>query len=306
MNLPRPLPLTLRFLLSLGLAACTAETNDNFTNPPPGPPATCTANPAVVGCTGGSVGYACAGDRPDDGDTSLVCSDGTPGAAGMTIYCCAPYGQYWSDCTVDTSIAGCVGDSFGFRCSGPESPDEADAALACSAGAASGERHALLLQLRGAATGRAPPTPPSRAAGRHNRLLVRGRGDALAAQSRARLRGGHVRRLLLRPRDPVAATCLKNPSPSRNCTNASVACSSRCRGSSPEPERRPRADRVQRRPDTGREHQLSPVEDQGGVPVLGRDDIAVLLRRCELALGADDAGLARNGTSGLGCAERTR
>jgi hypothetical protein len=137
MNPRLPLQLTVSLLLSCGLA-CTSTTVDNFENPPPGPPATCTENPAVVGCEGGSLGYTCAGNRPDDGDTNLVCSDGTPGAAGMMIYCCAPYGQYWSDCTVDTSIAGCVGDSFGFKCSGPESPDEADASLACSEGTASG------------------------------------------------------------------------------------------------------------------------------------------------------------------------
>jgi len=139
MNLRRPPPVTVSLLLlSLCLSACTSTTPDNFQNPPAGPPSTCTANAAVAGCSGGSVGYTCAGDRPDDGDTNLVCNDGTPGAAGMTIYCCAPYGQYWSECTVDTSVAGCAGDSFGFTCSGPESPADADASLACSAGTASG------------------------------------------------------------------------------------------------------------------------------------------------------------------------
>lgn len=139
-------------MLPLGLWACQSQTNDNFVNPPPGPPATCTVDTSVEGCSGGSVGYACSGDRPDDGDTNLVCSRGTPGAAGVTLYCCAPYGQYWSDCTVDTGIAGCVGDAFGFSCSGassvsgdpaiptpdPTSPADADATLACSASMPSG------------------------------------------------------------------------------------------------------------------------------------------------------------------------
>jgi hypothetical protein len=116
----------------------TEETNDNFVNPPPGPPADCTPSAAVAGCAGGSQGYVCTGDRPDDGDTNLVCSDGAPGAAGTTIYCCAPYGQYWSDCTVDTTIQGCVADAFGFRCTGPEGPADADTSLACTAGTASG------------------------------------------------------------------------------------------------------------------------------------------------------------------------
>jgi hypothetical protein len=125
-------------LLLCGLSACTATTADNFQNPPEGPPATCSANAAVAGCTGGSVGYACTSDRPDDGDENLVCSDGTPGAAGLTLYCCSPFGQYWSDCALDSSIAGCVGTWFGFSCSGPTSPDEADASLTCSAGIPSG------------------------------------------------------------------------------------------------------------------------------------------------------------------------
>ena len=75
----RPLSVAVALLLALGLAACTSQTDDNFENPPPGPPASCTVDPAVAGCSGGSVGYVCAGDRPDDGDTNLVCSDGTPG-----------------------------------------------------------------------------------------------------------------------------------------------------------------------------------------------------------------------------------
>jgi len=125
-------------LLLAGVAACTSQTNDNFENPPPGPPATCATSAAVPGCEGGSLGYVCTAGRPDAADTNLVCSDGTPGAAGSTIYCCAPYGQYWSECTVDTGIPGCVGNSFGFRCSGPETPGEADTSLACSAGTPSG------------------------------------------------------------------------------------------------------------------------------------------------------------------------
>jgi hypothetical protein len=138
MNPLRPLPVAVALLLSFGPLACTSQTNDNFDNPPPGPPSTCATDPAVTACSGGSVAYACSSDRPDHGDTNLVCDDGSPAAAGMTTYCCAPYGQYWSDCTVDTTVAGCTPASFGFRCSGPESPNEADASLACSAGTPSG------------------------------------------------------------------------------------------------------------------------------------------------------------------------
>jgi hypothetical protein len=120
------------------VSACTVHTEDNFTNPPPGPPASCTTVAALDGCSGGSVSYTCTGDRPDDGDTSLVCSKGTPGASGTTLYCCAPYGQPYSECTVNTTIAGCNGYSIGFACSGETAPDQADSALTCSPGEASG------------------------------------------------------------------------------------------------------------------------------------------------------------------------
>jgi hypothetical protein len=138
MNPLRPLLVASPLLFALAVTGCTSQTNDNFENPPPGPPASCTMSAAVTGCAGGSVGFVCAGDRPDDGDTNLVCDDGVPGAGGTTVYCCAPFGQYWNECTVDTHVPGCADDAFGFRCSGPESPDEADSSLACSAGTPSG------------------------------------------------------------------------------------------------------------------------------------------------------------------------
>ncbi len=118
--------------------ACTVHTEDDFTNPPPGPPSTCTAVAALDGCSGGSVSYACTADRPDHGDTSLVCSKGTPGASGSTLYCCAPYGQAYSECTVTTTLPGCDGYSFGFACSGEVTPAEADTALTCGPGMPSG------------------------------------------------------------------------------------------------------------------------------------------------------------------------
>ena len=116
----------------LCLAGCDSRTTDNFPSPPAGPPPSCSATTAILGCEGGSQGYSCTSDRPDHGDASLVCSDGTPGGGGTTLYCCAPYGTYYSECYVDTTLAGCVNDSFGFRCTGETSPSEADASLACS------------------------------------------------------------------------------------------------------------------------------------------------------------------------------
>jgi len=124
-------------LLGLAFVACTVSTTDNFQNPPPPPPATCSVDETVVGCTAGSVGYACMSDRPDDGDTNLVCSAGTPGAH-VTTFCCLPYAQYFTECTPDTSMVGCADPAFGFACSGGASPADADSRLACSSGAPNG------------------------------------------------------------------------------------------------------------------------------------------------------------------------
>jgi hypothetical protein len=120
----------------VAVSGCTTSTADNFTNPPPGPPASCTAVPSLAGCVAGSVSYSCAGGRPDDGDTNLVCDDGTPGiggdAGGATLYCCAPYAQWASVCSPAT-VAGCGAESIGFSCAGGTSPDQADTSLVCSA-----------------------------------------------------------------------------------------------------------------------------------------------------------------------------
>jgi hypothetical protein len=118
--------------LGLAVAACTTQTKDNFTNPPPGPPSSCTQVTALEGCTAGSLSFSCTSDRPDDGDTDLVCDDGAPGVAGATVFCCAPYGQWASECTPATSVAGCGAQSIGFSCTGGTSPDQADTSLVCS------------------------------------------------------------------------------------------------------------------------------------------------------------------------------
>jgi hypothetical protein len=48
----------------------------------------CAPDDTVQGCTGYSYGFSCTGsDRPDDTDSSLVCSDATP-AGGALLYCC--------------------------------------------------------------------------------------------------------------------------------------------------------------------------------------------------------------------------
>jgi hypothetical protein len=119
--------------LLLAFAGCTTSTEDNFTNPPPGPPSTCARVDAFPGCTAGSLSYSCASDRPDDGDTNLVCDDGVPGPDGATLYCCAPYGQWATECTPKT-VTGCGAESFGFGCASGVSPDQADTSLVCSSG----------------------------------------------------------------------------------------------------------------------------------------------------------------------------
>jgi hypothetical protein len=126
----------------LTLIGCTTQTQDDFTSSPPGPPASCTAIDALPGCGAGSVSYACAGDRPDDGDTNLVCDDGVPGpgedGAATTLYCCAPYGQWASECVPATDVPGCGAESLGFSCSGAVTPDQVDTSIVCS-GALAGD-----------------------------------------------------------------------------------------------------------------------------------------------------------------------
>jgi hypothetical protein len=122
----------------MGLWACTTATTDNFKSLPGDPPASCAEVDTIEGCTGGSVGYSCSRDRPDHTDPNLVCSGGSPGANGSTLYCCAPYTLYYTDCAVDTTIVGCVANSFGLSCGGDTAPNEADASIACTPGTQKG------------------------------------------------------------------------------------------------------------------------------------------------------------------------
>jgi hypothetical protein len=120
------------FIITLLLAGCQVSTTDNFVNPPPGPPESCTVIAAMPGCDQGSVAYSCATDRPDDGDANLVCSDGSPGALGATLFCCVPISQYNTECVPDTMVAGCGGVAVGFDCTGGVTPSDADPTIACS------------------------------------------------------------------------------------------------------------------------------------------------------------------------------
>jgi hypothetical protein len=117
---------------TLALGGCTTSTQSNFTDPPPGPPSTCAPTAALAGCSAGSLSFACSTDRPDDGDTNLVCDRGTPGVGGTTLYCCAPYGQWATECVPVPKVPGCGAQSFGFACTGASSPDQVDPSLVCS------------------------------------------------------------------------------------------------------------------------------------------------------------------------------
>jgi len=132
MNHPRCAAAVLACLQALG--GCTAMTQDNFANPPPGAPPTCSPVAMFAGCAAGAISYSCTGQRPDDTDPNLVCDEGTAGVDGQgsaVLYCCAPYAQWASGCT-PAAVARCGKASIGFSCSGRTSPDEADMSLVCS------------------------------------------------------------------------------------------------------------------------------------------------------------------------------
>ncbi|HEX3769526.1 MAG TPA: hypothetical protein VHV30_01620 [Polyangiaceae bacterium] len=99
--------------------------------------APCAQDSSVAGCVGPATGYSCGnGETPDENDSSLVCSDGTPGDSGFTLYCCVQFTS--STCQPDTTVQGCEGSSIGFSCTGTDTPDEADSSLNCSDGTPSG------------------------------------------------------------------------------------------------------------------------------------------------------------------------
>jgi hypothetical protein len=111
----------------LGLLGCTASAQ---VSPPP-PSSGCAPDDAVVGCDSPSSGFSCgSAESPDQTDSSLVCSDATPSSDGLLLYCCIQFTS--SSCAPDSSIQGCAGDSFGFSCTGPDTPMDADTSLNCS------------------------------------------------------------------------------------------------------------------------------------------------------------------------------
>ena len=94
---------------------------------------TCMQDPTVT-CTGSAQGWSCTGsDTPDQDQTGLVCSTGTAGS-GNTAYCCIPFTS--TTCMQDSTVQGCQSGSYGFSCTGTDSPSQSDSSLTCSTGTA--------------------------------------------------------------------------------------------------------------------------------------------------------------------------
>jgi hypothetical protein len=101
--------------------------------PPDGGTDTCMQDSTVT-CTGNAQGWSCTGsDTPDQDQSGLVCSTGTAGS-GNTEYCCISYSS--STCMQDSTVQGCQGGSYGFSCTGSDTPEQSDSSLNCSTGTA--------------------------------------------------------------------------------------------------------------------------------------------------------------------------
>jgi hypothetical protein len=119
---------SLALLAILGIAeGCTATAS---AGPPQQSGPTCDVDGTVT-CLDG-VGYSCTGgDTPEESNSSLLCSEGTAGNAGSTLYCCLTSS---SDTTCgDDPTVSCPGGGFGFSCANAsEAPNVAYPSLTCS------------------------------------------------------------------------------------------------------------------------------------------------------------------------------
>jgi hypothetical protein len=83
----------------------------------------------TLGCVESS-GYSCTGGvRPDTTDQSLVCSAGVAGPSADERYCCV---GVTGTCAADPNVAGCTAGSYGFSCTGADTPAETQTSLVCS------------------------------------------------------------------------------------------------------------------------------------------------------------------------------
>lgn len=105
----------------------------------------CNYDPNVTGCESGTQGYSCAtgSPSPDSADPTLVCSVPTT-SGNLDTYCCftntvtAPSG---ATCEQDPTVSGCQPDSagnpsYGFSCTGTDTPDMDFSGITCSSGTA--------------------------------------------------------------------------------------------------------------------------------------------------------------------------
>lgn len=108
---------------------------------------TCGEDSTVQGCESGSYGFSCTGsDTPDQDQAGLVCSTGTAGNNGETLYCCSytdDGGTADSGTTTDSgdtcmqdSTVTCTGGAQGWSCTGSDTPDQTQSGLVCSMGTA--------------------------------------------------------------------------------------------------------------------------------------------------------------------------
>lgn len=125
------IPTTNRHLLALVPACLLAFACSATVNAPSAPG--CSTD-SSVSCPGGGSGYSCGnGDNPETSNGNLECSDGVADN-GLTDYCCIEFTS--TTCSPDENVGGCTGDSYGFSCTGSDSPDEADSSLTCGPGVA--------------------------------------------------------------------------------------------------------------------------------------------------------------------------
>ncbi|MCL2451123.1 MAG: hypothetical protein FWD17_19425 [Polyangiaceae bacterium] len=117
--------------IAAGIVLCVAGAgcSATVTNATPG----CSPDDTLV-CAGGGDGWTCAaGDRPDNQDSSLSCSDPQPDGPNDD-FCCVSW-TFGSSCTPDGTLL-CAG--YGFVCAAGDDPTSLDPTLSCSAPTADG------------------------------------------------------------------------------------------------------------------------------------------------------------------------
>jgi len=95
-------------------------------------PSGCSADSTLT-CDVDALGISCpSGTSPDD--PTLICSDPSPSADGTTDgFCCLTWVTSGTTCSPDATVTGCDYPSYGFSCTGSDTPDTEDASLTCSA-----------------------------------------------------------------------------------------------------------------------------------------------------------------------------